>query len=1010
MHMRGPMRSCRSIKALAMAVAACGLTRMVHAQAVPVTTSAFNDSEAEPGSLYQTAGNGEYFAVDGTTYDAVDYPPLGFPSWAVVDFKTTSLLGAGTEVSSVLPSLTLSLYNDQYTNSATSTVTLSFFLVTDTTSSIATGGTDLQYESPSDFSRGLNNPGEAGAFAAGSSYYALGTATYNSTTLTNNQLLTYNLTLPSTAAVGSGGSATSYIQSQINQGQNVRLVITSNETDSNYVSYDGAVLTSGTISYAPQLTFNLTSTSAPQNDSKLYVGTPGTTAAAVNIGSYINIGSNASPQYEYAIYKGGVATTTVTLGNGSSTSGSTANYVVVPGTLGADASAGGTNPLNPGATTAVTIGFSASDTSSTQYPGGSQYIGTVQFLDNNNVNAAPVTVTASTNVIQGRFLDAGTAAGNQAFVNQNGLSNPYGNAQAFKALVGSTLTVTVVNSTNGNITPGALQTTNTTTNDHNPDDLTTLTLLAGAAATPYTMKDPVTGASVGAISAVAPNYDQLFDADTGTADANGTVITGAYTASVVPLLSGIYGDDRSVTVGTTSYTYAANYSEFENASTGAETVIQGEGLPGETNDDDNARVYFQWQGYQPASVSAANTTHSGAATASSGDTLTLSNAASTDNIYSTGYNAGMRADAWVTSVTTPDGWSQNGLSAVVTGNNAPGGTPASELYQYTVVNSGTVISGQTSGSSVPFTVSFTPANDMINGTYSNQFIVVGLENEQDTAGATPNDLPAVQIPLGSVAVSTIAGNGTGTYNFSSGNLAAGPTVLSGTFAQTGGTSTFASLSVTGKVTLGGGALSTGSLLITGAGTVDITTNSLTVNYSGADPAALIRTYLISGYNALGTKWTGPGIVSSAAAANPTQFTVGYADGGNPADRANTGVPAGEIEIKYTVAGDANLSGSVDLSDLVIVASDFGQSGADWAEGDVNYDGNVDLSDLVIVASNFGSSLSSVSAAGFSSSFAAEWKLALAEVHGADAAVPEPGIISLALLSTAGLMARRRKTH
>jgi CARDB len=146
-----------------------------------------------------------------------------------------------------------------------------------------------------------------------------------------------------------------------------------------------------------------------------------------------------------------------------------------------------------------------------------------------------------------------------------------------------------------------------------------------------------------------------------------------------------------------------------------------------------------------------------------------------------------------------------------------------------------------------------------------------------------------------------------------------------------------------------------------AGNLDLTDNTLEINYGSptADPITAIRAALISGYN--GGAWTGTGIFSSTAAGDPTAYTLGYADGDNPVDAANTGVPAGEIKIMYTVAGDANLSASVDLSDLVIVASDFGKSGADWAEGDVNYDGNVDLSDLVIVASNLGASVSSLPA-------------------------------------------------
>jgi hypothetical protein len=163
-----------------------------------------------------------------------------------------------------------------------------------------------------------------------------------------------------------------------------------------------------------------------------------------------------------------------------------------------------------------------------------------------------------------------------------------------------------------------------------------------------------------------------------------------------------------------------------------------------------------------------------------------------------------------------------------------------------------------------------------------------------------------------------------------------------------------------NVQLGPGTSVCQSLLIQGSGTLDLETGALQIDYgAGADPISSIRSYLDGGYNH--GAWTGTGIVSSAAAANPTAYTVGYADGDNSVDAANTGTPAGEIKIMYTVAGDANLSSGVDLSDLVIVASDFGKSGADWAEGDLNYDGDVNLSDLVIVASNFGASVAAQSA-------------------------------------------------
>ena len=96
----------------------------------------------------------------------------------------------------------------------------------------------------------------------------------------------------------------------------------------------------------------------------------------------------------------------------------------------------------------------------------------------------------------------------------------------------------------------------------------------------------------------------------------------------------------------------------------------------------------------------------------------------------------------------------------------------------------------------------------------------------------------------------------------------------------------------------------------------------------------------------------------------------------------------------TLPGDANLDGRVDINDLTITLSNFGQTGMTWSQGNFTYDGRVNINDLTIVLTNFDRSLAAPPlAAGFAS-------------------VPEPltlvllGITVLALLA---FIRRRRLT-
>jgi arabinogalactan endo-1,4-beta-galactosidase len=188
--------------------------------------------------------------------------------------------------------------------------------------------------------------------------------------------------------------------------------------------------------------------------------------------------------------------------------------------------------------------------------------------------------------------------------------------------------------------------------------------------------------------------------------------------------------------------------------------------------------------------------------------------------------------------------------------------------------------------------------------------------------------------------------------------------------------------------------------LSNSGTINVQKNEMIVNYTASDPAASIRSQLLSGYN--GGLWNGVGITSSAAAANPG-YGLGYADG---ADGIVAGLSPGQIEIVYTLYGDANLDGVVNGSDFGILAANFGQQVNGWDQGDFNYDGVVNGSDFGALAANFGQEASGGAVALPSSDYAA--LDAFAAANGLLADVPEPASFGLIVLAGIGSLGRRRR--
>jgi hypothetical protein len=122
--------------------------------------------------------------------------------------------------------------------------------------------------------------------------------------------------------------------------------------------------------------------------------------------------------------------------------------------------------------------------------------------------------------------------------------------------------------------------------------------------------------------------------------------------------------------------------------------------------------------------------------------------------------------------------------------------------------------------------------------------------------------------------------------------------------------------------------------------------------------------------------------TGSAAASPGPYGLGWSDDGS----------ANGVRVQVAVYGDADLSGTVDFTDLGIVIANYGMtSGATWSQGDFNYDGTVDFTDLGIVIANYGISLPSDLAAG-------------SIPHGSGSAVPEPGTLAMLVSALLGLLA------
>jgi hypothetical protein len=202
--------------------------------------------------------------------------------------------------------------------------------------------------------------------------------------------------------------------------------------------------------------------------------------------------------------------------------------------------------------------------------------------------------------------------------------------------------------------------------------------------------------------------------------------------------------------------------------------------------------------------------------------------------------------------------------------------------------------------------------------------------------------------------------------------------------------------------------------------MDLGDNTMIVNYGASDPLATIQGYIKVGFN--GGSWNGPGVLSSVVAAanavpNGPTYGIGFADGNDQINGHSivAGLSSGQIELKYTLLGDANLDGTVNGSDFSILAANFGLGYTNWDQGNFLFTPTINGADFAALAHNFGLGASYPGGGGGGPDVTPAEITALDAFAAANglaapnfANVPEPATASLAILAGAGLLARRRR--
>ena len=234
---------------------------------------------------------------------------------------------------------------------------------------------------------------------------------------------------------------------------------------------------------------------------------------------------------------------------------------------------------------------------------------------------------------------------------------------------------------------------------------------------------------------------------------------------------------------------------------------------------------------------------------------------------------------------------------------------------------------------------------------------------------------------------------------------------SGVFNQTGGAlhTTLINLLHTASSKFSGGTRECTNLLIDlNDAKMDLTNQSMLINYGATSPLDNLKSYVAHGY--ANGAWNGTGLNSSTAATS-SAGAIGYAEASDVLAISGSQTKAWQgytadatsVLVRYTLAGDANLDGKVEFQDLVRVAQNYGGlAGKYWPQGDFNYDGKTDFVDLVKLAQNYGGLLPGEAIPGAPVGFDEDLKAAFAQA-------PEPGMAGVLAAIGGTVLIRRRRS-